>query len=130
MRRRVMMEALVEGVNAAIAPHTPDAVLKPWGASKAIEVPGFRYTARTPPLGESTETMTGTVSGWVRGATLAETVIEAITKELHGDRWRTYRDLYWRVQFAGVRVSADDDPGVYRLDLDYRLETVRDVAYR
>ncbi len=124
-----MLTALVAGVNAAVAPHIT-ATMKPWGSSAAIDVPGLRYLSYSPPLGEATETMQGTVSGWIRGSTLAETVAAAIVQELHGDNWRTWRGTYWRVQFAGVRMNADEDPGVYRFDLDFEMEAVRDVAYR
>ena len=125
-----MLTALVAGVNAAANAHTAGVTLKPWGASEKIEVPGYRYQSTSPPFGEATEMMQVTVSGWLRGATLAETVAAAITQEVHGDKWRTWRGTYWRAQVTGVRVGADEEPGVYRFDMDIEMEAARDVAYR
>lgn len=126
MKRTAMITALVAGVNAAIDPDT----VKPWGSSGTIDVPGYRYLSFTPPLAENTETLQFTVSGWVRGMTAAETAVEAITDELHRDGWRTYRGIYCRLQFTGIRMNADEEPGVYRFDMDFEMEPAREVAGR
>ena len=130
MNRAEALTVIVAGVNAAVDPHTPGATLKPWGASSSIDIPGYRYTDRMPPWGESLENLSITVSGWIEGGTLADTVAAAIVKELHEDSWRTYRGLYCRLQFVGMRVTAYEMPGTYRVDLDFELETPRSVAYR
>lgn len=130
MRRMAILSAIVAGANAAVATHTPGATLKTWGASGSIDVPGYRYLSYSPPWSGSTETMDVTISGWLRGAVLAETVAAAIVDELHADTWRTYRGEYCRITLAGLRMNQDEEPGVYRFDLDFTTEAARDVAYR